>query len=589
VSVLAVRRPGLALLILSCGFALGSAPAVAQETIFDPENPAVEGADDSDDADEESGGETIFDPENPAVSGDDDAEDAAESTGPRLEPVDRDAPQDTSAAFLGAYSSRLAVDTSFDGRGEDVIEWANGLDLRLEFDMKKGARAVVEGHFWHWAGGQQNADERDYLIHAANPRASYEARLGEAYVLYRSSAWSVRVGNLVTPWGSTDIVRPGDVINPSDMRRPDAMAGGDTLSPQLTGEVTWSSDDLSLTGLIVPFFAPRRVTVFGRDSALASPFNPLVSEQLPIFGALEQFVDASRWDDVQPLLTATRTPEHTPQNVSLGARASTTQWNTDLGLGYFFGWDRTPWLHLDEDLGELIGLVVEDGQVLQDYDMRGFLQRNPEAFEISERLSDKAAAGEELFFGEHRRRHTLVADVARYVGPIGLRADVAFSPAQTLYTRGFEAVRRPTIFGALGASWERLRGEDDLLALTLEGFWLHPFAHDSPVTEIFVPAGQRGSAADELILVGDGLYGAAAGARSTVPYIDAELQLGAVATLSNGDFIANASLARRWRSWLRTTVGVAIFAGPEPGEGQLSLGGLYSHNDHVFLTVDGLF
>ncbi|MFW6053536.1 MAG: hypothetical protein ACOC9J_01870 [Persicimonas sp.] len=566
---------------------LSGLQARAQETIFDPENPATEDPDEETDDPSDDGEETIFDPENPAAGEPVEDEPVEEPAEDEPEPVDR---AFSDASFLGSYSTGLAVDTAWEGRGEDIVEWSSLLGLRVDYDMTRHSRVVIEGEFWHWMGGQENPDETDLLVNASNPRASYRARLGEAYVVYREGGWAFRAGNLVSRWGSTDIVRPGDVINPTDFTQLDAAAiTNDMLLPQLTAEASYSGADWSVTGLVVPFFRENDVVVFGRDVAIANPFNPLIADQMPVFVALEELFHPSRYDDVQSIFTATRVPDETPENASFGARGTLTQWNTDFGLGYFFGWDRTPWTHLDEDVQELIRLAVDDGQVLDDLDFLGFVQRNPQAVEISGDLSQKADNGEELFFSEYRRRHTLVADMARYIGPIGVRADVAFSPEQTFYTRRFEPLRRSTVFGALGLSWERLRSEDDLLTVTLEGFWLHPFSRDNALNRAFVAADERGPRDAELLLVGTDLYGAAAAVNWRIPVIDAELQVGALGTLSNEDVVATASVSRRWHSWLRTTAGLTVYEGPDPADGQLSLGGLYDQNDQVTLTVDGVF
>ena len=557
-------------------------PAFAQETIFDPENPAVEESDEP--AEEEDQAE------------DSDAKDTEEGEveldEPRLEPVEEAEPQQPSdAAFLGAYATSASVDTAWEGRDEDIVEWTNELELRLEYDMPDQNRVVVEGEFLHWMVGKQNPDEADYLLNASQGRASYEPRLGEAYALFREGSVTFRIGNLTTPWGSTDIVRPGDVINPTDLTRIDTLSSSsDILLPQFTAELAYSESNWSVTGLIVPFFEPNDVVVFGRDIALVNPYNPVLGDQLPVLRAVEELVDPSRWDDVQSFFAATRVPDEIPENASFGARGTLTKWNTDFGIGYFYGWDRTPWLNLDEDVRELIDLAVEDGQVLQDFNLLGFAFRNPQVLPLTARISQKASDGEELFSTEYRRRHTIVADAARYVGPIGVRADVAFTPEQTLYSDTFEPLRRATVFGALGLSWERFASQDDLLAVTLEGFWLHPFDRDSAINEAFVAQNERGPEDAEILLIGDDLYGAAAALRWTVPYIDADLQLGVLGTLSTEDVVATASLGRRWFSWLQTTVGVTVLEGPDPANGgPISLGGLYDHNDQITLTVDGVF
>ncbi|MBA2660970.1 MAG: hypothetical protein H0U74_01640 [Bradymonadaceae bacterium] len=569
----------LAPLLIAAGVALSATFVAAQETIFDPENPAYDAPAEPDA--KEQGGETIFDPENPA------SEDIPQRPH-SAEPVAFEAPSFTSARFLGSYAIALFVDTAFNGPEEDIVELTNELSLRLEFDLSLRTRAVVSGRFTHWLGGRENPAQTDLLINATDVRTHYEARLDEAYLLHRPGRWSLAIGNMRTPWGSTDLLRPGDVINPTDMGASGGAAATGALMPQLTASASYAADGWSLSALIVPFFVPNRVTVFGRDTALASSQNTMLSEQMGILTLLQRVIDPSLHGDVQPLLLATRVPSDTPRNASAGLRATTTAANTDLGLGIFYGWDRTPWIYVDEDMRELLALVVTDAQVLEDFDFMGFVRRNPSALGISNRISAKRADGEEIFFSEYRRRTTLLVDLARYMGPIGVRADIAFSPSRTLYTSGFEATRRASVFSALGLSYERL-DDNDALALTVEGFWLHPFARDCAINRAFVSESDRGPEDAKLALIGDGLYGLAGALMWSVPMLDnVELQLGGLYNISNRDWLSSGALSKRWQSWLRATVGVALFGGPDPAE-RLSLGGLWANNDHLFFAIDGDF
>ncbi|MFU8806469.1 MAG: hypothetical protein ACNA8W_21835 [Bradymonadaceae bacterium] len=531
--------------------------------------------------------ETLFDPENPAFDEPEDIEEIEDIEEREPREVFVESPAFSSAGFLGRYSSALFVDTSFDGGGEDIVELASELYLQLDYDISRQTRVFVSGRFTHWLGGKENPDQTNLLINAAGVRTHYEALLDEAYVRHRPGSWTLTVGNLRTPWGSTDIMRPGDVINAADIRSTAGFAGGTgALVPQLTGMANYSTSSWSLTALVVPFFVPNRVSAFGRDSSLANPRNPLIAEQMPVLLVLEQAIDPSRHDDFQPVIQATRRPHDTPSGASAGLRATTTVANTDLGLGGFYGWDRTPWMYMDEDMRELLVLMVSDGQVLEDFDFMGFVRRNPEVLRISGRLSSKAEAGEELFFSEYRRRATFLVDAARYVGPIGVRADVAFSPARTFFTTDLQPERRSSVFAALGLSYEIL-DEDAPLAVIVEGFALYPFARDSALNRFFVPEDQRGDDA-ELAIIGDGYYGVASAVMWGTPLWDLELQVGGLYSISGEDWLGTAALTKPWQGWLRTTVGVAYFDGPDPAD-KLTLGGLYRHNDEVFFAIDGTF
>lgn len=583
--------PALAALLAAIWSASAPTKADCQEIICDPENPACEPSETSsgdDRPENQSAEETIFDPENPATTAEA-TENELVSEPSLIEEEIAPGPSESfnTVRFLGGWGTRLDVDSAFDAPGEDIVELSSYLDLGLEWDPRSDFRVVLNGEFRHWAGGKENPDNTDLLLNAQQVRAAYEARLGEAYALWRSDNFTIGVGNLVTRWGSTDLTRPGDVLNPQDQTTINALEAAERL-PQLTLDLGWTGDGWALQGLVVPFFVPNRVWAFGRDTSLLNSRNPVVRDQFPIDGLLTELVDRSIQDDVQPLVNATRVPDEVPANVSLGARATATFLNTDVGVGWWRGWDRTPFIYADEDFRTLINTVLADGQVLEDFDFLAFFLRNPELVDVTESLSEKAQAGEELFFSEYRRMQMLLIDGARYIGPIGVRADVAFFPQRTYVTESFQAVRRPTFAPALGLSWERLVDENDAITLTVEGFANIPLAADSPLTESLVDDEVRGSSDDALLIVGDGIYGIASAFVWAVPWVESRLQLGGVYNVSHGDVVATASISRTFFDWMTISAGYTMFEGPPPEE-RLTLGGIYDANDQVSIGLTGVF
>lgn len=530
--------------------------------------------------------ETICDPENPACG---ESLDPDLSEEPLVEELEQQASSDSfqNVQFLGRWGTRLDVDTAFDGGDEDVVELSSDLDLGLEWDATDRFRVVASGRFRHWIGGKENPDEVDLLLNASDTRAAYDATVGETYVLWRTASTSFALGNLVTRWGSTDLTRPGDVINPVDRSTISALAAPERL-PQLSADLTFSGSGWSLQALLVPFFVPDRVWAFGRDASLFTSRNPVIREQFPVDGLLGRVVDPSIEDDVQSVVSATRVPDEVPANASVGLRGTWTVANTDLGLGAWYGWDRTPFIVVDEDVRTLVATVLDDGQVLEDFDLLGFFTRNPELIQVTDRISEKAAAGGELFQSEFHRQAMLLFDGARYIGPIGVRTDVAFFPAKTYLTEGLQSVRRPTVAAALGVSWERIRSDDDVVTVTLEGFVNHPFDSTDSVTTLFVEEELRGSGDDTLLLVEGGVIGAAGAVMWRIPVLDVSLRLGGVYNVSHGDVIATAVATRRFFDLFDAAVGATIFAGPPPDE-RLSIGGIYDHNDHVSVAVGSVF
>lgn len=551
---------------------------VGAETIFDPENPAFE--EDGDDSEQQqedgdgSGSLIIDDPERPDFSGLDEDEKKEEQTG---DDVDGGDFRDTEWTL--DYELGTLVDPYIGPEGTDALEVIGGLGMELRHQLSEQTRAVVSGRFSYWGGSGRSFDEW---------RTHYEPRLERAYLVHRSGRWSMALGQMRNRWGSTDIVAPGDVIDPVDLRSPLGAEGIGTGIGQLSATVAFGEDDWTVRALLVPFFQNNRVSVFGRDTSLMHERNPVVGEQLPFLLAAEQLVDASMQEEVQPFLQASQRPLALPHNVSAGLRADWTVANTDLGLGVFYGWDRTPWIELDDDLRQLLVLMGEDGQIYEDFDVPAFISRHPEAANHFENVTERAAAGESMFDSKYYRRATLLAEMARYFGPIGVRADVAFSPRQVFYTDQLSSVRRPSLFGAVGLSYERLLDGIRPLGVTVEGFWLHPFGADAAPTRWMVPAEQRGDGAEPLLLFENGYYGVATAANWATGLWDLELTGGMVASISPGDFIGQFALERSWSDGVTTRVGTNLFFGPDPSR-QLTPGGLWAHANRVYLTVGGRF
>lgn len=560
---------------LICSISLLHASALLAEEIFcDPENPACQAPQAEPPAAESE--EIFCDPENPACR-------APEDPGSPAPPVFVDpgasatAPALSNLDFEVRWGTSLAVDTQWEGGGEDRVESGSAVDATLKLELSPRFGVVMSAQLRHWMGGGGTQDAR----------ADYEARLGTSYLLWREGRASLRVGMLQDYWGRMRLVRPNDVVSASDQRSFGSVgpALGDGSVAQLTAELGWSTPRWSLTGIVVPFFEPDRQVLFGRDIATAGPNSPLATS-FPLTGLFEQLVDPSVWEDAQGLLHSPSRPDERPRSASLGARFTATALSADLGVGYYWGWDRTPYVQVDEDAAELLRLVVQDGQVFEDLDFVAFLGRNRDALMLSNALSEKAQRGEQLFAQSYDRRHTLMLDVERYVGQVGVRADVALSPAQNFVTQQLGTIRRPSVFGALGLSHERISGER-LLALTVEGFWLEPFGAQHVLTRVFVPEARRGEG-EQAAIIGERLYGVAAGAAWDLPVWKLNLQAGGVYNISSRDVLGRAALRRELVEGAWASVGVNIFEGPAPND-RLTLGGLFDANDAVYGGVDGVF
>lgn len=546
-----------AALLCALGLLLPGA-ARAQESIFDPENPDAP-------APEPSGQESISDPENP---------DAAQAS---------PAPAPPAASLGGAYlqgrwSLRLGMDTQLDRDGEAAYEVHQQAWLRARVPLGPQSSAVVEGllrHQWLalWTrqgrdtlpGPWDDVDDQVGLYHVELRDAYLSTRLGEGTLL--------RVGQQRVVWGRTDLIRPADVLNPLDLRGGPGSGGAlQPTAPTLMAKLDYIGEHSALQLVLLPFFAPHRFGLLGGDFALARRGAPIWSG-LPGLDLLTR-LDPSLYEPLEAALVGTRLPDQTPENASGGARVTTQVGGVDVGLGYLLGWDRTPVLKLDPALGELLELSLAPGGLLDGgFSGQDLLRpENLRALELLEEISQRRAQGQALLEASYRRWHVLELDLATYLGPLGLRADVAATPARTFLTQQGGSLRRPSTHAALGLSYE---GDQGQVAVIVEGFWLH----------VFGPAAQ----ARQIAFFGQDLYGAAVALR-----LDAEplwgipvlWQVGGLVDLRGADTALSSELTWRLDGDTRVLGGVQLFTAALRRGDHLRLGTAYDQNDQVYLGLE---
>lgn len=582
---------GLIVALLCCTF---GSEARAQGTFFcDPEDPTCEQPSPSDAPSKGASDAELFcDPEDPTCE-----EPSGDNVDTMSKPSmierafgDTTPPSSTTASFKGTYATSLAIDTGFDGPQEDVFLWSTGMNFDVSYDPTPSFRVVAQAQFRHWWAGRENQDSVDVLFNADDPRAGFDVLMGPTYVLWRADRWSIRVGNTLTSWGSTDLTRPGDIINPRDYRSIALRAPGafeDRLT-QFTVDANWIGKGWNAQLVMVPFFVPDRLPLSGRDVDVASLSARAFGGRGVLTARAVSLLNGFFSTQDEPVLsTPFSGPDASPQNVSFGARVSATWMNTDVGLGHYVGWDRTPWLDVDPDARALLRLGGQDAQLLRDGNVVQFLERNPEAASSLAGLQARVQRGEPIAQTEFLRQNTLVLDLARYIGPIGVRADVAWTFAKVFLSEDLDTLRRPSLDAALGLSYELLSGFNQW-AFVLEGFANKPLGATNVLTRAFVSPEKRGQPNATPLLVEDGLYGVGTGLNWTHTEWGIQAQLGGIYTVSTGGFVGNAQVSKRWNSWSRLSIGGALYEGPDP-EDRLSLGGLLDLQDSVYVGFDGAF
>ena len=565
--------------------------AEAQESIFDPENPAVSPSPSA--RDTESGPENIFDPENEGVGSEEGDPDGSGGFESIFDPENADDPLETHASpepssfqtqgffsrswFTGSYLGRFYADTGFEGQEEDIFLLDNRLSLRAKIDFSADWTAVIEGRLEHRFWGEQNPDGVDLFVNGEHYQGVFEPSLRDAYLSGRFGNLFLTIGNQSIVWGAGTLTQPSDVINPLDYRGGPLDSPAEQRVPIFAVESTLVIDRLSLTAVLVPFFVPHRFDVFGTDFAFFTSEGGLGSG-FPLFGLLEELVNPSIQPAVQANLVATEFPEAIPENMSGGARVTSNYGGVDLGVGYFFGWDRTPFFELDEDLGALLTLVAGDEQFFRDFDFMSMALRHTEFLDLQQAVVDKAAAGETLLRSRYRRRHTVEVDFVTYFGQLGVRVESALTPKRTIYLDGMEARRFPVLNNALALSYER----SDSLMVHVEGFWVHTFN---------VPENR------EILLTGVDYYGAAlvfmlgldefSGLNDT-EWENLSFRFAGIAGISGGDFILYPSATWSFSDAASLSAGAMVFMGPSLDE-EITLGGLYDQNDQAYISVDAAF
>ncbi|TVQ95856.1 MAG: hypothetical protein EA398_16840 [Deltaproteobacteria bacterium] len=517
--------------------------------ILDPENPATPAP--GDDAGEEGeDGLRILDPENPATPAPGEASEGEDlgifdpenvptgperRTGPALSP----SPASPSVApagstvWRGEASGRLSSDFRRDHPGEETLESLQSFSLRVRHRTPAGRTVQVEGRlsWWLWGGGPETGSP--FRVPDDGVRGEVEADLRSAFLAGRNGGWLWRAGQQTVVWGSSDLLRFGDVLHARDYRRGLTAGGSDAriAAPGLLLTRPWDRTVLQLVWF--PFYTADRVPVLGTRYALTRG-EPSLLGVAALPGAADLLLDRRAQDAVAGALLATGHPRPTPENGTLGARVTRSGPGWDLSASWIWGWDRTPSLALlpGSGLGGLPGDGLAGGGLSEGLlaeladrllaEAEGTVDREalasllealasgvrgaesgsgaPSSTEVRDAGTALAEAGVDpeaalraldallanpdgvgpLWRAEVERRHVLMVDGVVYTGGVGWRGEVVFSPSRTIPVRGFGSVRRPAVEGTFGLSRE---GSGEGLVLSVEGFVQRWFAEsgDEPV------------------------------------------------------------------------------------------------------------
>jgi len=504
--------------------------------IVDPENP---------------GAGVIVDPENPGTGG--------TATRPASRPTPSTAPR---VVFRGEGLLGVAVDTAHDRAGEDTFETLSQLGMRARVTISERWSATLEGRLSWWTTvGPANENDPALALDTGAWQGRVEPALRDFFVAGRRGRWSWRLGQLVVAWGSSDIVNPANVVNPRDLRVGVLSDPDDATIPGPAVDVTVALPSLVGQFVVVPFFVPDRLPIYGSDAALLradSPLGPSVPTDL-----VAGLIDPSLEDVLQPAVQQTHLPEEHPGNASVGTRWTWTWRGLDLSAGAFYGFDRQPaldvapsvraWLDTTDERDDLFGLDAETLDVVAD-----------------------VQAGETLVDARYERRLDFVLDGVRYFGPIGVRFDAVYTPQRTISVDGLTSVRRPRWAGTLGVSYESATGD---FVVSAEGFV------DQTRMRTSDPDATLGL--DDLVGVALGTTLSADAVVSSESAIQPlELTFAALTLPREGDLVLRPSVGWAFNEQTTLSAGAVFFHSTSTS---VSPADLYDANDAVFVRLDSAF
>jgi hypothetical protein len=325
-------------------------------------------------------------------------------------------------SWSARLDAQLALDTSFDRRGEQVFELLLGGRFELDVDLTEELSAHTAPSFVSATAISREGSDREMLY----------LDLPEASVTWARGPFHLRVGALVFNWGSSDLVAPCDVLNPPDLRRTIVGNPGESKLPVLAAEAVGRVGPLTLRGVFEPFFTPGRFFVSGWDSGVAQILTAqgvVLPDLTQAFGApLDRFADQLAFDR----------PSDRPDHFTLGLRGTLDVGDLELSLTFVHGYEHFPRVKLDPNL------IIVAGAFLDNITLgRPIPFSDPTFGQAFSDLEHALERGERLFGGEYPRRTLFGLDGTYALDPVVLKLDVAYTLTRTLYMQDFARSRSP--------------------------------------------------------------------------------------------------------------------------------------------------
>jgi len=520
---------------------------------------------------------------------------------------------DTFARFNGYYYEKAAFDLKHDGGGEDVFDVRTKFGLTLEATSPSMVKAFLSARFSHYAVGEDaGEDETWYLYNSNNNKYEYEAELREAYVYIPNDVMNLRVGNQIVRWGFGNFNKPSDVLNPSDFREGLFSDLEAPLIPVFMVHADRNVGPVNLSLVWIPFFTPNRTHLFGNDWApLAAmsgdPASSTMGGMQGMMSSISTVINPLMEDDVQPIILATHPPEERPENGQWGARAGFDAFGVDFSLSYFYGYDKLPWVHTDQQFFGDVAAVTAFGAANPDFlkaitnidmdepgslgkmvGMMNEINDDPEKKKLydaamaslnrilyDENGNQKALDPAAIFSTHYNRQQTIGFSFAGIAfDTVGIRFDSAFSPSRTMFLESNAGLPEPASLPAFSYSVGLDYNRSSWFDVMAEFYHFH----------IFDVPNHR-----QVFIVGSDLYMTTLASHYRFgDFEEWEIQLAAMYEINGRGLFAFPKLSYKATDNLKLALG-AIVVESLPGGDDEGPGGLFDRNDSAYADLKWSF
>jgi hypothetical protein len=259
-------------------------------------------------------------------------------------------------SFAASLNGALEVSGVIPFDGETTSENPSALvvlEPRVDFGEHVSLYVDLRGGY----EGSQRSPANDGLLirfDEVYPSKDRYVEIAEAYLSFYLSEVDLRVGIQKFAWGTLDQFNPTDNLNPWDLRHPFAT---DPLRrkigvPAVRALVGSAFSSVLVEAIWMPFYVPYRMADPG-DRWYPPLFDAVKSYPTPDLGLPIELPPVN----IVQFNTEPDLPARNFENSDFGIRISRTIGSTDIGVSYFYGFDRMPVFGVE-------GRVVADLQLL---------------------------------------------------------------------------------------------------------------------------------------------------------------------------------------------------------------------------------